>query len=287
MSDHEFSSGNQQRMLSEVVTVDGWATPVEGDDRRVAFHVVLAFEAARMGGEDVSEVRFTIGIKRCEVVLIPPQEPGVNVDKKTVSRPPPLVPLARRQLEARRSKLGFAGTLKASISKALTGGGDASLSIDAAHSRERESSLAGEQSVNPYDEGWKKTPEGYDAWTLNGGLLENGVLANSIWDGTKPRLQFVDTRENCVREREKERQIEPHARIEIRCVAEDIWIDDIQFKDPERQKMFSLAKHKAEKITTARQFIMHELKSRALEPGDITRNTLAKLKIADVALKIF
>lgn len=279
----EVLGGNRLRVLSEVVSVDAWTQPGD-NDRRAIFHVALAFHKPRMGGEDEkSQVRFTMAIKQCEIVIIPPQAPGVVVDKSTVHRPPPLEPIKQRQLRAQRTKLGFGGKLMAKIGQKP----DASAEAQGSFSRERETSLDSEQEISIYDEGWGVTEEGYYAWSVNGGLLEKGLLTKSIWDGTKPRLHFVDERSDEVRTREKKRQMEPHARIEIRCAAEDIWIDDIEYKDPERQKRFERSQHRAEKLVAARQFIVHELKSRSLEPGDMVKNTLAKLKIADVSLKVF
>lgn len=68
-----FSGGNQQRVLSEVVSVDGWGAPAEGDERRVAFHVVLAFDTARMGGED------GMGSERMVTPSLFPAAPGVEI----------------------------------------------------------------------------------------------------------------------------------------------------------------------------------------------------------------
>lgn len=279
----EMSNGNRLRVLSEIVTVDAWTEP-GGDDRRAIFYVALAFQKSRIGGEEgTSEVRFTMAVKQCDIVIIPPQDPSIVVDKSTVHRPPPLAPLKQRQLQANRTKLGFRGTLKAAFGKRP----ETFVEAQGAFSRERETSLGSEQDISAYDEGWKITQDGYYAWSVNGGLLEDGLLNKSIWDGKQPRLHLIDERSDDVRAREKQRQMEPHARIEIRCAAEDIWIGDIEYKDPARQALFERSAHKAEKLVAARQFIMHELKSRSLEPGDMVKNTLAKLKIADVSLKIF
>lgn len=280
--DHE--GANRRRVLHEVVSLKLWFEAVNGDERKSAFHATVAFSDARLGEEEeASEVRFNLSVKRCDIVFIPPSDPQINVDPKSVKIPPPLKPLKQRELEARKSQYGWSATLKATIGKKVEGGG----ALEAGASREREGTLVNEQEISPHGEAWKETHDGYDAWEVKGDLLEGGRLQGTIWsahDGA--RLHLVDKRAQEVIERERKRQMEPEARLEIRCRSEDLDIYGIEFKDPARKVRFESKSYKAEKLLAAREFIRSELSGRLLQPSNIGKNTAAKVKIADVTIKI-
>ena len=80
------NDANRKRILADVVTVDVWHSPFDENKGTADLHVDVVFDEGRMGGENESQVRFRLSLKKAELVLLlPPTEP-IKIDKSTVAR---------------------------------------------------------------------------------------------------------------------------------------------------------------------------------------------------------
>src|SRR5262245_5361428 len=80
------SAVNRKRVFADVVSIDAWHPGFSARAPTVDLHADVVFRVARVGGEIESPIRFRLGLKRAELVLIiPPNEP-VGIVKRTVAR---------------------------------------------------------------------------------------------------------------------------------------------------------------------------------------------------------
>jgi hypothetical protein len=89
MSQHH---DNRRRAFADVVSIDAWHEPFDGEHGRADLHADIVFGTARVGGEAAAPVRFRLSVKRAEIVLVVPSSEPVSIDRGTVSRDSPDLP---------------------------------------------------------------------------------------------------------------------------------------------------------------------------------------------------
>ncbi len=273
---------NTHRILFQLISLRAWFTQVEGSTKRLTFHADVSFDEERLGGGPETRVTFKLSVKRCEIVFIPPAAQSFVVDPASVSTPAPLKPIAVRQTEQLKMRKGWGVTL--GLSKKSV---DGSANLEAGGSRERNTDITSEQTLGAFDEIWKRSREGHEAWSLNGDRLEDGRLRGTIWGGRdQPRLAVVDRRSEGARDLDSKNNMPPQARLEVRCKSEDLDIYDIEFKDPAESERFLTRGHKANKLLAAKQFLRKAIFERGLTAGDIEHDKHADMTIADATVAI-
>ncbi len=216
------SSPNQRKVFADVVSVDAWHSRFDGKSATADLHADVVFRVARLGGEKESPVRFRLGLRRAEVVVVAPPTEPVEVVKESVSRDQSVsvghLRIGTATETSTLAEMGAHAAISAdSVSAALRAAARGS------SSKSHQTSFEIDSAVRTILVTQSKTPDGQYRWELtpsNGRCLEGRG-----WDAKEhPRLRLRDTRGGAS-------SLPPCVRVEIRCRKEDIEISDISLKD--------------------------------------------------------
>lgn len=264
---------NRRRSLADVLGVEAWHKRFSAKVEKADLHVDVVFQGdARLGGGETDDVRFRLGLRRADVVVvIPPGEPA-RIDPSSVARDAPgkTISLKETIASSRKGKVGGKAGAKAGhgvgLNLGLTIAGEAAASREQAMVIKRQ--LAGMTLIH------SQTENGEHRWTV--ATADGDALFGRPWDATKqPRLKIVDIRGN------RDGGLAPTVRVEVRCLREDLLITDIKLKDETVwDAMKGTALHR-NRVAAAEALIRTLLFDAGLVHGDIS-DPYAQMTLASV-----
>ncbi len=210
---------NRQKAFADVVSIDAWHEKLSHEAAVVDLHADVVFGTARIGGEPESQVRFRLNIKRAELVVIIPETEPFAVDKRSVARFGDPTTVTRSFEEATEMH-------RAAEGQAKTAAGPAKVTVSAAAKLLASVKRTAKKKLKWADKRASinvtyryNNAENSDRWTFEPGI--DAVLDGRPWNALEtPLLKLVDRRSN------RKKGIAPCARLEIRCLREDLEITD-------------------------------------------------------------
>lgn len=261
---------NLQRFFAEVVSVDAWHKPFDGQTLDVALHADVVFREARLGAEPNCPVRFRLGIRKAEVVLrIPVTEP-VEALPNSVSRDDPLahgrLTITVGNTSTRTSGAKAAIGTRPSQSNAL-------LEASGASTRSNERSLEIDRPSTGASVLQSKTATGDYRWELT--PLTGQTLDGRGWDAlSEPRVTLRDLRTTT-------KSLPPSVRFEVFCAKEDLSVTDVTLKDVTLMEALSSSFGFDNRRAAAEAYIRTRLVEAGLEVGSFD-DPFEQICIADV-----
>lgn len=252
---------NRVRAFAEVVSVDAWHESFAPNRLYADLYAHVNFRIGRLGGEEQSSIRFRLGIRRAEVVLIRPDNEPVKIAKESVFRGTPQKKLRQitkiKKQQGLEVSLGIAGVVS---DKGVKASAHANADVAAAFDRVVEilidedlPSILVTQSKSPNDNyQWEVSPAINDA--LDGIPWEPEQKLVTLKDGRKPNSN----------------QIPPIVRIEVRCKREDLDISDLHIKDETLLEKISGTIDGERKIRAVEAYIRDTLAREGLEYSNIS-----------------
>jgi hypothetical protein len=254
------NTDNRKRAFADVVSIDAWHDDFTDELSKVDLHADVVFGSARVGGEPESPVRFRLGVRRAEVVVVIPESEPVSVDRDSVSRDAPEYQGKLTEVVEQTSQANVKGNVSGSIS--ATGlSGSATVEAGAQANVTSTKKLEVSATVQFMLVTQSKTAEGHYRWSVAARADEK--LQGRPWDGAKqPRLRLVDKR------KDRTKGIPPTVRVEVRCRREDLIIQDLGVKD---EGLWEEVKSRVgfnNKLVAAESYI----RDRLAEEGIVVRN---------------
>lgn len=273
-------SDNTHRALKRLVVVDAVFRRSKDDVSRYTLHADVIFNEERLGGGGEASIIFSIAVRRCEVVFIKPALDFI-VDRNSVRRQKPMSP---QEISRRKQKShSLRGRLKLALGAKSTGevGGGYE------GSQTSEETVKSVQTKSIFNEQLTRSTDGYDAWSVDGKELNGGRLVGPVFDfETEPRLTLIDLRDKARRLSDEKNEMNPLARIEIRCLRDDIEVYDIRHKDEDRHGFLSNRPGQKERMQIARGVIREALLQEGLSVGSLLDDPYAEMTICDVTIPI-
>lgn len=209
---------NRKRGLADVVGVEAWHRPFTGKCREAPLHIDVVFQTGRFGANPSAPVRFTLSIKRAEVVVIRPENEPVRVQTQSVVRDAPNV----RGKAVKRAASSLKGKAKARLKAGPDGvaagvdvGVGAAKSVD--ETTETVTEFKAIQVVHMRD------ADEHHRWILT--PAPDATLQGRPWDSDEPRLTLQDTRQN------RDKGLEPTVHVAVRCRRDDLEISNLAMKN--------------------------------------------------------
>lgn len=262
---------NRKRSLADVVGIEAWHKPFDRKSREADLHVDVVFHTGRFGLDPDDPVRFQLSIRRAEVVVITPATEPVRVKPDSVVRDTPAVSATAT---TRRSVTRQAGAaVKVSAGAAPV----AEIGAQAGGSAAIEQTTTASKSGAAIEALHMRTEDGDHRWILAPGA--GGSLDGRPWDGSSPRLRLIDTRKDSTK------GLEPSVRVEVRCLREDLTIDNPTLKDETTwEKLKRLPGHR-NRVAAAQAVIRARLFEEGLiqEDADLGDPTLRMILAVAVA----
>lgn len=260
-------SSNAKRILDKVVSVDAWQSQFDENDK-ASIHVDLNFLEARFGENAASPVRFSVRIKRAELVFADSENEPFSVIQSSVARQKIARGIVTKET-CRSAGLSGEASLRASTASPIPFSGAARATGEVSTERRQTAYLESETSENQVSQ--YRDEEGY-CWEIKPSHNGSDHLIGKIWDPVlEPRLSIKRTSRT---------RIEPVCRVFLRCRREDIKIFNIEFK-----KSTSFAdRYTINKQAAAAAFIRSELTNASLEYGDF-EEILSEVILADLIVQ--
>jgi hypothetical protein len=219
MSDH-----NRKRALADMVALDAWRGGSPGK-AKVDLHVDVVFGVARVGGGVDERARFRLSLRRAEVVvIIPPTEPA-RIDPETVARGG-AAKVSVKDVETYKQSKRIGAMAKAEIGVGVSSPkarAKAGLSVAASTGRDKVTTLSRQSDSMLVVQ--SQTVDGDYRWIITPSI-DGDILDGHPWNAKKaPRLKVTDLRQD------RGRGIEPGVRVELRCLREDLEINNIVLSD--------------------------------------------------------
>jgi hypothetical protein len=268
-NDHD----NRRRMFADVVSVDAWHDEFDYRKKRVDLHADVVFGTARLGGERESEITFRLSLRRAELVVIVPETEPVRIDRASISRDAPEMrvekTMTRETTVATKAKAATSISVSQSgTSASLSGGVEGEANAVEKEKLEASETLRLMLVTQSTDE------DGHCRWAVTPQTRE--VLDGRPWNAIKePRLTLVDQR------RDRLQGLPPTVRVEVRCLREDLIIEDIQPKDPTLLEKVQAKAGFGNRLKAAEAYIRNRLLEEGLEVGEIA-DKFAGLTLASV-----
>jgi hypothetical protein len=252
---------NRQRAFAELKSIEAWHGEFTNECKRVALHADVTFGTARLGGEPESKVRFKLSLQRAElIVILSDNEPAI-IDPSSVARNWQIL----TGTKSRRSKNLKSGSasFEAAVGISEAGAnGSISASAKGAMEGEYEETVTATEDVcrirvsharsEGKDQKWRFDPE-------FGALLEG-----KPWSANeKPLLDIIDQRID------SKKGIPPVVTLELRCLREDLYIEDIEVKDPSLLDRVNPNWNSRNHQIAAEAYIRNKLIEHGLETGDL------------------
>jgi len=263
------NNDNRRRAFSDVVTIDAWHDAFGDGTARVELHADVVFDEARVGGEQASPVRFRLRIRCAEVVVVVPEHEPVEVDKASVSRDTPSIDgtlltseVTKLAATGRASVVAAPGAVVGLVAGGLRASKDVTLCKDVRAPLDLFSIIQ------------SQTADGEYRWVLK--PAEQAFLSGRPWDATeRPRLTLIDRR------KDKSAPLPPSVRVEVRCLREDLEIDDFQVKDEGAWERMRRTVGFKNRLAAAESYIRDQLMKEGLEVENIS-DPFGRLTLASV-----
>jgi hypothetical protein len=264
-------SGNRLRLLSDVLSLDAWHSPMRTDRASCQVCVELTFKEGRLGGEDEDfPFTFRLSLKRA-LMTIRLEEP-LDIVRDSVARNIPDSQVHQTRLRAVRD--GLIGSIggEAKISPdTFVAALNAKLKTERTVQNEEETSFI--QILPPILAVSEPRGRREYSWTLEPTFMP--ALRGQPWDPVEsPRLSArYDPR--------KISKVTPAISVRIECALEDLLIQDINPKDRSLQETISNILPGDTRLAAAKQHIKHVLRVANLEPGGLD-NRFSRFLVASV-----
>lgn len=266
---------NRLKAFAEVISIDAWHEQFSEDRQIADLHADVVFGTARVGGERESPVRFRLSLKRAELIIIIPDSEPIGVDRSTIARLGNAATFTRTTEQTTQTTRSLEGGGNASISGA---GASGALSVKgrAEKSTSLNEKLEGKEEVLSIKVTHRfNNNDKTDGWRFES-ALEDASLDGRPWDAMQsPLLKLVDKRKG------GSRKVEPSIRLEIRCLREDMKIEDIIIKDETLRGKLAGKVGFTNNLKAAEAYIRNKLEELGLEAGDLS-DDFAKIKLAEV-----
>lgn len=217
------SKNNRRKAFADVVTIDAWHNAFNGAQARVDLHADVVFGTARLGGEVEAPVRFRLSVKRAEVVVIIPDSEPLSVDPTSVAREVPEQQGRLTEVFESATSANAKGNASVGFSsngiKVATGG---EVGVQGHISTNKKIEVSADVHFMTITS--SKTADGDYRWIIQPSTTN--TLDGRPWDATKqPRLMLIDRRND------RTKGIPPTVRVEVRCLREDLIIEDLEIKN--------------------------------------------------------
>jgi hypothetical protein len=252
---------NRMRAFAELVSIEAWHEDFTNENKRVALHADVTFGTARLGGEPEASVRFKLSLKRAElVVILSDREPAI-VDPSSVARDWH----GLTGTKSLRSK-----SLKSGITSIEATAGIGPEGLDARIGASAKGSIEGEyEEIVVASEDICRIKvchaqsEGKDQkWSFEPDL--EAVLKGKPWNANDmPILDIVDRR------KDSSEGIAPVVTLELRCLREDLHIENIVVKNPNFWERVGPKWNNRNHVIAAEAFIRNKLAEHGLETVDL------------------
>lgn len=246
---------NRKRGLADVVGVEAWHRPFTGKTREAPLHIDVVFQTGRFGADPSAPVRFTLSVKRAEVVVIRPESEPVRVQTHSVVRDAPNV----RGKAVKRAALSLKGKAKGRLKLSPNGvaagvdvGGGVAKSVD--ETTETVTEFKAIQALHMRD------ADEYHRWILT--PAPNATLQGRPWDSDEPRLTLEDTRKN------RDKGLEPTVHVAVRCLRDDLEITNLAMKNETTWEMMKNLPGFRNRVAAAEALIRTELFEEGLIRAD-------------------
>lgn len=267
---------NRRRALADAISLDAWKGEVSAKGK-FDLHVDVAFGLARLGGEVEEKARFTLSLKRAEVVvIIPPTEPA-KVDKASVARDE-CVATVVKDVETRQSEgsIGVGVEIDAGVGeKGPKGKAKASARAKTSKSKKAVTTIARQSAAMVIVQ--SQTADGDYRWTING-AVKGMLLEGKPWSADRaPRMKVVDTRPD------RTKGIEPSVRVEVRCLRDDLEISNIVLKDEKKWASLLQSPTHRNRVAAAEAVIRDRLFKAGLAHGALDE-PFAQMRLVEVVV---
>jgi hypothetical protein len=260
-------------MFADVVSVDAWHDEFDGRRKMADLHADVVFSEGRLGGEPDSLITFKLSLKRAELVVIVPKTEPVGIDRSSISRDAPQMSVKKTTTLERTVKTSAKATTSAEASEkgaCVSASGALAAQADAVEKEKLEAC----ETVSLMLVTQSTDADGHYRWAVAPQLGD--ILVGRPWDAARdPRLTLVDRR------RVRSNGLPPTVRVEIRCLREDLFINDIQPKDPTIFETMKARTGFGNRIKAAEAYIRNRLLEEGLEVGNIA-DKFAALTLASV-----
>ena len=272
---------NRIRKLNGLFSVDAWHAAFDKDNEIVDFFIDVTFETGRYGGEEESEILFTASLKKATIIVVVPDDGIYTVDPKSVIRTQPVKTQVSRNAQTKKAlSLGVVATL----SKHPNASGEASANAGSTAEESRTSS----SEELPITEHHGKDGGNY-CWTVSPTEGISDVLHGPAWISSIPRLKIRNCSDANRRQEVADNQMLEPSTVIIRCLREDLFIDNIRYKDTTKNTLWSKNNptDKKLKMIAAEAIIKKQLFDSGLEPPEIPENNAyAEIILADILVRI-
>jgi len=226
-----------------VISADGWIAQYDSNGQ-ASVQVDIVFREAHFGGEVSDKVRFSIKVRRAEIVLIVPAGEPIQVLKETVARIASMAVGETTTTNSRSSSI--AGALGMDTASGLTASGGG------AGARETKTETVVRESIGKFIV-QHFSPDGSMGWEVKS--PNSSALEGSPWDAaTMPRYTVSRSAE---KNKDGDR---PTIRLEVRCRREDILIQGLEIKDSRKSTFFQKKRSKDANRAAAEQLIVEEIR---------------------------
>lgn len=249
---------NRIRALAEVVSIDAWHDAFGSKRPRSSLFADITFKMARLGGDEDAAIWFKLAIRRADIIATVRESEGLRTDPNSVHRPGRKAKGTRSLVQTKNSQA------RAEVGVRLSSGEGfptASGSASAAQGTELSETTEIQEEFSIMIVTHSLTRDGHRQWTVERGD-QREYLQGKPWKPTETaRLDFLVS-DSAIRSK-----IEPELAVEVRCMREDLYIDDLEYKEGGIWKKFS---SRDAKLAAAEQYIKTILVERGLEVGKLS-----------------
>ena len=255
------NSANRKKAFAELVSVEVWHDTFGSDVPSADLHVDVVFGTARVGGEVESPVRCRLSLKRADVVVVIPHSEPLSIDKASVSRDAPqfegrIVKTRENSAAAKAGASAFFGASNKGVNVALDATAEGQSSMT--YSNKVEIAAV----IKLMDVTQSKTPDGSYRWTIK--PMSAGILEGRPWNAHEnPRLRVVDNR------KDRTKGIPPTLRIEVRCLREDLVIEELKMKNETIWRRLVSKNKRRNNVVAAECYIRDQMSKEGLEVVNI------------------
>ena len=249
--------------FADILSLDGWLMPGEEAGHH-SLHADVVFSEGRLGGEEDSEVRFKLALKRAELVVILSNTEPADILKPSVSRDGPAIEGKRTTDSSSEVSAGMSGGFELGASPAGVSG-SAKVAAQGSAERKAKDHTTTVEKLGPIAVKHTQTADGDHRWEMTPGVRK--LLDGRPWDAAaKPRFTVIDLRQP------GSTSLPVVVHLEIRCLREDLHISDISPKSKPTLKSFVESRFKDQKLFAAEAYILQKLTKSGLDVSDISED---------------
>ncbi|NML95578.1 hypothetical protein [Novosphingobium olei] len=250
------SGSNHTKAFPDLISIDAWHSEAADLDGR-SLHIDASFSEAKIGEEADSKIRFSLRLKKADVVFTTSPTSQVAIIQRSVAREISSIGVTEITQE-RQSKNDFdaGGTISASPKPSASARLAASTSLNS----EMTAKTHLTRDVGEIDWRHKKDADGNHCWSVSSAVGNN--LIGKPWDPiNQPRLAF--------RKKGSISDLEDPLRVRIICRREDFEIGSLELKNTSAVEKIRAGSHR-NRIVAAEAAIRFILEQEGLDHTDIS-----------------